>query len=594
MSDPDIHRGVLANLLDGVLVVGSGGRIETINPAAEAILGLEPGAAADAGFASLFVARDGFDDFTQLILDATTREGSPERRLVEVEGEGRVRSLSVATSYLRTPGAGGGPGSVSVIAVFSDITEMRDLQETERRMAAAAEEQHGRLQGAYREIEERNEALASALRKVRVVQGFGVLLVFGVFLGVGLLTWRPFELSGGVGWFDGLWAEASATAVTEEGGLRTFEARPGRNSSSIALKGRLAPWREVDVKSPVDGTIAAVGFRMGERVAEGQVLLELDLSKLERKYQSRRLAFATAEEKLAVLKDWDKSPEMVKARRSFTKARMNMDGRRGKMRKSRFLFEQGLMAAAEFEEEKRQFTSQSLDFESAREELEAVRAQADDKALAAAELAMEKARTEMLTAAEALEENTVRAPFSGRVLPPSRAGKELVEGARLRRGDSLFRIGDFSRIAAYTTADEIDVISLDAGQKVTVTGNAFPGVRLNGVVDRVSAEADPKQKRKPVFHVAVLLDRLPPDRQAGVRAGMSAKLRIVTYDNPKALMVPLDAVRRRGGKHSIRVLDPATGEVRERAVEIGPTTRRRVEIASGLKPGETVVLPAGR
>ncbi len=34
MRGPDIHRKVLDNLEDGVLAVGLGGRIETLNPAA--------------------------------------------------------------------------------------------------------------------------------------------------------------------------------------------------------------------------------------------------------------------------------------------------------------------------------------------------------------------------------------------------------------------------------------------------------------------------------------------------------------------------------------------------------------------------------
>ncbi len=596
MNASDAHRGVLDNLLDGVLVVGAGGRIETLNPAAEAILGLDAEEAAGRGFAELFIAREGFDDFSQRILDATLPGGEPGRQVVEVEGENGARSLSVATSYLRAEGDGGGSGPVSVIAVFSDITEVRELRETELRMAKAAEEQHGKLQSAYREIEERNEALAAALRKVRVVQGFGFLLVVGVFLGAGLWTWSPAIPSFvDMAFLEGLWGEAGAAQAPDGEGaqMRTIQVKPRRSSSSITLKGRLQPWRETDVKTPVEGAIAAVHVRMGDTVEEGQTLLELDLSKHERKYQSRRLAFVKAEEKLAELKNWDKSPQMIKARRSFAKAQMSMDGRRGKMRKSRFLFEQGLMAAAEFEEEERQFKSQLLDFESAREELEAERAKADGKALAAAELSLEKARAEMLTAGELLDEGAIRAPFAGRVLPPTRSGKDLVEGVRLRKGDALFRIGDFSRIAASTTADEIDVIKLRAGQKVTVTGNAFPGVRLKGVVDRVSAEADPKQKRKAVFDVSVLLDKLTADRQARVRPGMSAKLKIVTYDNPKALMVPLDSVRRRGGEHWIRVLDEASGEAQDRKVTIGPTTRRRVEIASGLKAGETVVLPGG-
>ena len=472
MTVPDIHRSVLENLSDGVLVVGSGGRVETLNPAAERILGIEPGEAAGRTFGELFIARDGFDDFTQLILDATMQGSGPGRRVIEVQGESGVRSLSVATSYLRTAQEDDASGPVSVIAVFSDISELRELREAELRMAKAVEDQHGRLQDAYREIEERNGALAAALRKVRVVQGLGMVLVVGLFLGAGLWTWRPLDLFAAGSFFGG---EAGASHADGDGeAMRTLTVKHRRNSSSITLKGRLSPWREADVKSPVEGAVTAVNFRMGDRVAEGQVLLELDLSKLERRYQSARLKFVKAQENLALLKNWEKSPEMVKARRSFTKSRMSMDSRRSRMRKSRFLFEQGLMAAAEFEDEERQFKSQLLDYESAEEELAAVRAKADEKAAAAARLALENTRAEMSAARKELEENAIRAPFAGTVLPPLRGDKDLAEGVRLRKGDTLFRIGDFSRIAAGAAADEIDVIELKAGQKVTVNDRSVP------------------------------------------------------------------------------------------------------------------------
>ena len=592
MTVPDIHRGVLDNLLDGVLVVGPGGRIETLNPAAERILGLGPGEAADRGFGELFVTRDGFDDFTQLVLDATAQQSGPERRVVEVRDGGGTRSLSVATSYLKSAGERADSGSLAVIAVFSDISELRELRETELRMAKAAEAQHGKLQDAYREIEQRNSALAAALRKVRIVQGVGTVLVFGLFLGAGLWTWRPLDLFADIAVFG---SDAGAATSPGDGSRspRTMTVNHSRNSSSITLKGRLSPWREAVVTSPVQGTVAAVDVEMGQRVEKDQVLLRLDLSDLERKYESRRLSFLRAREQFETVADWEESAEMVKARRSFTKAQMNMESRRVRMRKSRFLYEQGLVPATEFEDEEREYKSQLLDFETSREELAAVRAKGDDKALAAAKLAMENARATMLAAKEAIRENAVRAPFAGTVLPPAQARKNLVAGVRVRHGDALFRIGDFSRVAAKSTVDEIDVFKLKAGQKVTVTGNAFPSLKLSGVVKSVSAEADPKKTRKPVFDIHFLLDKLGAAAQARIRPGMSAKLRIVTYSNPKALMVPLDAVRRRGGKYWLKVLDPGSGQVQDRQVTIGPTTLRRVEIASGLKPGELVVLPGG-
>ena len=591
MTVPDIHRNVLDNLSDGVLVVGPGGRIETLNPAAERILGLEPGQAAGCGFGELFVTRDGFDDFTQLILDATAQRSGPERLVVEVRGGGDPRSLSVATSYLRA--APGDSGARAVIAVFSDVTELRELRETELRMAKAVEEQHGKLQGAYREIEDRNEALAAALRKVRVAQGLGFVLVIGLFLGVGLLNWRPLELFADIGLFEG-----DAVAVAEARGegtlaFRTLAVEPRRVSSSIVLKGRLAPWREADVRSPVEATVAAVHVRLGQEVAEGDILVTLDLTRLDRKYQSARLKFLKAQGGFETIRNWDASAEMTKARRTLTKARLGMDGQKNKIRKSRFLFEQGLMAAAEFEDAERQHKSQLLDFQAAEEEFAAAKAKGDKEALTAARLAMENARTDMLELEGQLKHDRIVAPLAGVVLPPLRKAIELAEGAKVRKDAALFRIGNFSRIAAAAQADEIDVVKLRAGQKVTVTGNAFPGLELRGEVTHVSSQADPKNKRTPRFDVAVLLDEFGKAQKARLRAGMSGKLRIVTYSNPKALLVPLDAVRRRGGKHWLRVLDPETGEPKDREVGIGPTTLRKVEIASGLKPGERVVLPGG-
>ena len=595
MTGADVHRGVLDSLLDGVLVVGADGRIETLNPTAKCILGLEPGEADGGGFAELFIAREGLDQFTELVLGATAQEAEPGRHVIEVEGAGGTRSLSVATSYMRPAGGDGASGQAAVVAVFSDITEIRDLRETELRLAKAAEEQHSWLQDAYREIEDRNAALAAALRKVRVAQGAGILLVFGLFLGVGLRSWRGPELS-----FDllaelrlpGFGGEAEAVSVGGDGEAapNTVTVKPRRNSTGITLKGRLSPWREAEVKSPVEGAVAAVGFEIGQQVSEGQVLLELDLSKLERKYQSRRLAFVKAEEQFSALKDWEKSPEMLKARRSFTKAQMNMDSRRSELRKSKFLFEQGLIAAAEFEDAERQHRSQRLDFETAKEEFEATRQKADEKALAAAQLSMDNARAAMAAAGEELKETVVRAPFSGTALPPVRGARDLVEGAKLRKGDVLLRVADFSRIAAASTADEIDVVKLKAGQKMTVAGTAFPDLKIQGVLRSVSAEADPRKKHKAVFNESFLLDELDAAARARIKSGMSAKLRIVTYDNPKALLVPLAAVRRKAGKHWLRVLGE-DGEIGEREVEIGPTTGRRVEIASGLKPGERVVVP---
>ena len=98
----DIRGSVLENLSDGVIVVERGGTVSVFNEAAGRILGLAPDEAVGGSFAQLFIDRDGFEELSGLILDAVTGESDAGRQVVALERGGEARSLSVATSYLRS------------------------------------------------------------------------------------------------------------------------------------------------------------------------------------------------------------------------------------------------------------------------------------------------------------------------------------------------------------------------------------------------------------------------------------------------------------------------------------------------------------
>ena len=117
------------------------------------------------------------------------------------------------------------------------------------------EAQHHRLQDAYREIEDRNAALASALRKVRVVQGLGMVLALGLFLGAAFWTTRSLRP------FRGSAPAEDLRGTRTEGRKRMVTVRPRRVSDGITLRGRLAPWRVVGVRSPVKGADGGGAFQ---------------------------------------------------------------------------------------------------------------------------------------------------------------------------------------------------------------------------------------------------------------------------------------------------------------------------------------------
>ena len=585
----DIHGRVLDHLLDGVMVVERGGAITVFNPAAARILGVSAGEVAGSTFTELFIAREGFEELSEFILDAVAGAGAAGRRqVVALHAGDAARTLSVATSYIRAGGDGAGE-TMALIAVFSDITELRELRETELRMAKAVAAQHAELQTAYRQIEERNETLAATLKKVQVARVAATVLVIGVFLGAGAYVWQPLDFFGGS---SGPSVVSRADAGVAEGfRLIVVEPRPLRET--ISLVGELAPWRTVSVTSPIESRVLAVHFQYGQEVEEGDLLVELDTAEVVRQHRQAQVAYIDALETFETVSDWENGPEMAGARRAFVRARMALESQETRLQRTAFLLEQGLIPASQHEEAERQYQRQLLDVEAARQDLDAARARGGEEALDKAVLELSGAEDEMRELAESLGTGRVHAPVSGAVLAPSRSGANvLVAGRSVEEGEALLRIGDFSRMTAIAAVDEVDVVRIAVGQAVSVTGNAFPDLRMRGTVTHVSSQPLPKTRGATRFEVEVTLDPLEADQRERLRAGMSSTLQVAVYSNDAALMVPIEAVDRSGPSHLVRLVNRETREVQEHAVQVGTTTLDSVEITAGLQPGDEIVVRA--
>ena len=586
----DIHGRVLDHLLDGVMVVERGGAITVFNPAAARILGVSAGEVAGSTFTELFITREGFEELSEFILDAVAGAGAGagRRQVVALHAGDAARTLSVATSYIRAGGDGTGE-TMALIAVFSDITELRELRKTELRMAKAVEAQHAELQTAYRQIEERNETLAATLKKVQVARVAATVLVIGVFLGAGAYVWPPLDFFGGS---SGPSVVSRADAGVAEGfRLIVVEPRPLRET--ISLVGELAPWRTVSVTSPIESRVLAVHFQNGQEVNEGDLLVELDTAEVVRQHRQAQVAYIDALETFETVSDWENGPEMAGARRAFVRTRMALESQETRLKRTAFLLEQGLIPASQHEEAERQYQRQLLDVEAARQDLDAARARGGEEALDKAVLELSSAEDEMRELAESLGTGLVHAPVSGAVLAPSRSGANvLAAGRSVEEGEALLRIGDFSRMTAIAAVDEVDVVRIAVGQAVSVAGNAFPDLRMRGTVTHVSSQPLPKSRGATQFEVEVTLDPLEADQRQRLRAGMSSRLQVVVYSNDAALMVPIEAVERSGPSHLVRLVNRETREVQEHAVQVGTTTLDSVEITDGLQPGDEIVVRA--
>ena len=582
-----IYEALLEDLSDGVLVVGFDGSVQVANRAFCHMFGLDSAAMSGRVFAELFVAAEGLDAFTEAVFDAVMRRGSAERRIADVRIDGERRSLSVTTSYLTTAREGA-TERVAVIAVVSDITAVRELRETELRQAKVIETQLGELRDAYRDLEARNEALSSMTRRVRATRISAMVLVAGLFLAIGVWHIQPLDLFSATATPD-----ARPGAGEAPGTLPTVTVEPTVLRSTVALGGRLAPGRVIEVVSPLESHVSAVHASPGQLVAQGDPLVAFDTGQLAAEHRHAEVDYIKARDRLAALEDWENGAEMARARRALRRARIALDDADRTLERAAFLLKQGIVPASEHEAAERDRERRQLDFEAAEQELAAVAAKGGGEALQVARLELETARDRLRAQESKLDLATIEAPIAGIVIAADGPDdKPLARGRPVAQGELLLRIADFERLSVVTSVDEVDVRKIEAGQRASITGPGFPELRIEGTVTHVSSEADDADRRRntPRFEVAVALDRLDGRARERLRVGMSAHVEIVVYRRPAALLVPLGAVEQEGDAAWVRVVGRDAGTVERRAVALGLTTLDSVEVVEGLAPGDKVVL----
>ena len=174
---------------------------------------------------------------------------------------------------------------------------------------------------------------------------------------------------------------------------------------------------------------------------------------------------------------------------------------------------------------------------------------------------------------------TLRAPVAGTVI--DRHGRV---GQQAEPSQPLFQVGDLSELWLTVHAFERDAVRVHPGAEARVSLAALPGRAFNAKVTRVGARVDPQSRTVPV--------RLElPNADGLLKPGMSATAFIPLGEKGETLMaVPLMALQQLAGGWSVFLPTDEPGAFERRAVGRGRTLGNEVEVLSGLKAGEKVVV----
>lgn len=162
------------------------------------------------------------------------------------------------------------------------------------------------------------------------------------------------------------------------------------------------------------------------------------------------------------------------------------------------------------------------------------------------------------------------------------------EGATVRERQAIITIPDLTRMSVNVKIHETYIKKIRKGQKARVTVDAFADKVLTGEVTKVSVLPDSQNRwMNPdlkVYSVTVAID----GTQDWVKPGMSSKVEVMVNRLADVVQVPVQAVSLNEGKQVCYVVGGLKPERRE--VEIGEFTDEFIEVKSGIKEGERVLL----
>lgn len=183
--------------------------------------------------------------------------------------------------------------------------------------------------------------------------------------------------------------------------------------------------------------------------------------------------------------------------------------------------------------------------------------------------------TQLEIARDKLEAMAITAPCSGRVV-----SVDVKRGDSVGDGTKLLTLVSDEGMQMIMTIDELDIIHVMPGQKVSIEVDALDDVSLTGEVLKIAPIGN-TDKAVTTYDVYVTLTG---DVDARVLGGMNTTGEIVIDTAKDALLVPTDALRRDETGWYVTL---EGGE--KRMVEVGMMTDEHSQILSGVSEGETVV-----
>jgi HlyD family secretion protein len=351
----------------------------------------------------------------------------------------------------------------------------------------------------------------------------------------------------------------------------------GSIARSVVATGKIEPLAKVEIKSKASGIVKQIYADYGDRVRQGQVLVELDREELAARVREARATLQAAEAGLA-------AAQAALERNTVEAEGPDVPFLKSAVERAQQLYSDGLIAKSALEEAEKNYQLALNRQTAALRNLGVSRA---DVARSRAQVAQTQAALER--AEEDLRNATITSPIDGIVLSRDveigdAVSSILVLGANATR---VMTLGDTSDVYVLGRVDEADIARVYIGQPARIRVESFKDKTFEGQVTKISP-LGVERDNVTTFEVRVSISN--PGGE--LKANMTANAEIILEEKHDVLLVPESAVVYDRERNTFLELpDPAADTGRKRvAVKLGISSGIKTEVAEGVSEGQQVIL----
>lgn len=340
----------------------------------------------------------------------------------------------------------------------------------------------------------------------------------------------------------------------------------------LPLRARVTPLVTVYLDAVEGGRVEKKLVEDGAQVTQGQLLAvlsnaELQLSTLEKQAEVEQQLNNMRSQELALTQTRNSNlRDLNQAETDLAKARRQFDLQKP-------LSQRGFVSMKTFNDTKDDLTYQQQRLEILKRSITQTESlqtsQLQQLRAAAASL-----NTSMGVAQSSLGQLNIRAPVTGQL-----SGFDIQLGQSLQQGERIGQVDSAGADKLQADVDEFYLGRVSVGQTASA--------EVDGKTYRLKVAKVYPQVRNGQFQIDLVFVGQEP---ASVQRGQTVQAKLTVGDSSKALLIPNGAFFSDTGGNWVFVVDSGGNSATKRQVQLGRRNSDFIEVLSGLKPGERVII----